>query len=258
MLEFDTETARILENSYLGADITGRRRVSFDILDPRPGEKLLDIGCGNGLLTAELARAVGLAGQVTGVDPSKDMRGPAIERCQEYEWVRIANGDAETLPVGDESIDKAVSIQVFEYLNDIPAALVEVYRVLKPGGRLVIADMHFDTLIWFSENPDRMEKMKASWNEHCVETGLPEVLHSLMQRAGFTIETIRPVVFCDHVLKSDGIAIMMLRLMERYAIQKGHLPEDDVRAWRAEQEKLAQEGRFFFSFNHYVVSARKP
>ena len=60
MLKFDGEVTRILDNAYQGADLTRRRQASFDALQPSPGETILDIGCGNGMLTVELARAVGL------------------------------------------------------------------------------------------------------------------------------------------------------------------------------------------------------
>ncbi len=258
MLEFDAETTRILENCYRGRDISNRRRLSLNALDPQPGDRVLDIGCGNGMLTEELARATGPKGEVIGIDPSADMRQPAIARCRGFEWVTITDGTTHALPVADASVDKAVSLQVFEYLDDVQGALAEVFRILKPGGRVVIGDTHFGSLIWFSDDPERMNRMTASWNRHCTDIVLPETLHGLLQDAGFRIEQIRPLVFCDPVLRQDGIAFMFLRLMERYAIQNGHLPKDEVMQWRAEQEKLAEEGRFFFSLNHYAVSATKP
>lgn len=69
MLRFDEETTRLLDIVYQGADITRRRQASFDALRPAAGETIVDIGCGNGLLTLELARAVGSEGKVIGVVP---------------------------------------------------------------------------------------------------------------------------------------------------------------------------------------------
>lgn len=82
VLNFDAEVTRIFNNAYQGADLTRRRQASFDALQPKPGEKIIDIGCGNGLLTVELARAVGPAGRVIGVDPSNDMRSAGEKRCR--------------------------------------------------------------------------------------------------------------------------------------------------------------------------------
>ncbi|MFP3386288.1 methyltransferase domain-containing protein, partial [Tritonibacter sp. SIMBA_163] len=60
---------------------------------------MVDIGCGNGLLTLELARAVGSEGKVIGVDPSRDMLGPAKERCRAFDCVEILTGTANSLPI---------------------------------------------------------------------------------------------------------------------------------------------------------------
>lgn len=152
MLKFNEETARLMEISYQGADITRRRQASFDALHPIAGNTIADIGCGNGLLTLELARAVGPTGKVFGVDPSRAMREPAIDRCSDFEWVEIVDGTSNKLPFKSGSIDKAVSVQVFEYLDDIAGAISEAHRVLKSGGKLVIGDNHFDSLIWFSDD----------------------------------------------------------------------------------------------------------
>lgn len=257
MLEFDAETARLLDNVYQGADVTRRRQASFNALQPAPGETILDIGCGNGLLTAELARAVGPKGRIIGVDPSTDMRNAGIARCKDFDWVEFFEGTASDLPVASDTVDKAVSVQVFEYLNDIPAAVREAKRTLKPGGKLVIADIHFDSLIWFSRDPERMDRMIAAWDHHFVERRVPAILPPIMRDEGLSDVDISHITICDHQLRPDGLANMMIILMENFAASNGHIPKDEAAAWANEQRELAEQGSFFFSLTQFVVSARK-
>lgn len=257
MLTFDAQTTRLLDTAYQGADITRRRRAAFDALQPGPGETILDIGCGNGLLTAELARAVGHHGRVIGVDPSDDMRQSAIRRCEGFDQVDIVAGTGSEIPVDTGSVDKAVSVQVFEYLDDIPGAVTETHRVLKPGGQLVVGDTHFDSLIWFSRQPDRMDRMNAAWSHHFTQGAVPALLPPILKQAGFVTDSIQPFTFCDHQLKPDGLANMLMILMENYAVANGHVPRDEAAAWAEEQRSLAAEGCFFFSVTFFVVCARK-
>ena len=77
MLKFDDATTKLLEIAYKGSDISLRRRKAFDALHLAEGDTVVDIGCGNGLLAEEIARAVGATGRVIGIDPSEDMRAPA-------------------------------------------------------------------------------------------------------------------------------------------------------------------------------------
>lgn len=258
MLKFDVETTRILEDAYHGADFSRRRRASFDALSPAPGETILDIGCGNGMLTAELARAVGERGRVIGIDPSAEMLAAGEARCSGLPHVTMQKGAADALGLADASADKAVSIQVFEYVADIPAALAEVRRALRPGGRLVLGDMLFGSLVWSSDDPERMARVLAAYEHHLVDPDTPARLPQLLADAGYTVEAVRPVSFTDHVLRPNGLAAMMLILMELYAVQNGHLPAAEAADWVAEQKQRAAEGRFFFSITHVVVSARKP
>lgn len=257
MLQFDAETTRLLDMGYQGADIMRRRRLSFDALSPRPSETILDIGSGNGLLSAELARAVGPNGRVVGVDPSQDMRQSAIQRCGEFDWVSFMDGSVYDLPVETASVDKAVSVQVFEYLDDLPLAISEAARVLRIGGRLVISDIHFDSWIWHSDDQDRMTRMIRCWDEHFVERRVPALLPPIMRDAGCLVEDIRSVTITDHDLRPDGLARMMLTLMESFSTQNGLVPSEEAEAWRMEQEELARQGRFFFSITQFAVVARK-
>jgi arsenite methyltransferase len=181
MLRFDADTAQLMENAYRGSDFTKRRMANFDALAPRTGESLLDIGCGPGFLTTELARAVGEQGQVFGVDPSVDMREAAADRCRGQPNVRILEGSAHALPVPDGAVDGAVAVQVLEYVADLPGALAEIWRALRPQGRLVVGDMHWDSLIWFSDDPERMARMAAAWDRHLAERRVPALLPPLLR-----------------------------------------------------------------------------
>ncbi len=257
MFEFVAETTRLLDSVYQGADVARRRQGSFDALRPGPGETILDVGCGNGLLTLELARAVGPDGRIIGVDPSEDMRQSAEQRCQGQSCVEFAAGSADNLPISSSTIDKAVSVQVFEYLDDIPSALSETHRVLKPGGLLVIGDVHFDSLIWHSDAPDRMEQMVKAWDHHFVERRVPALLPPLLREAGFTVESVTPITICDTQLKPDGLANMMVILMRGFAEAKSLVPAEEAKNWAEEQRLLADSGRYFFSITQFVVTARK-
>ncbi|WP_300033563.1 methyltransferase domain-containing protein [uncultured Roseobacter sp.] len=255
MLKFDEETTKLLEIAYQGCDVTRRRREAFDALHLCEGDTVVDIGCGNGLLSEEIARAVGQTGHVTGVDPSADMRALAQARCSDYPSVQIREGLADALPLKDGQADKAVAVQVLEYLPDIPAAVREVHRVLRPGGRFVAVDTGCGTLDWFSENEARMQRFQAAWDHHYSEARVAARWSGLMRDAGFAAPEIRPFTFCDVTMRPDGIAFMLMHLMSRYAAENGHMPAEETKAWFDEQVALAREGRFFFSLTYYRMSA---
>jgi len=258
MLQFDERTTQLLEEAYLGADFSRRRRASFDALTPSPGDVIADVGCGNGLLTLELSRTLGDQGRIIGIDPSKDMRGAAVKRCAACSNVDILGGTVTDLPLETASADKAVSLQVFEYLDDLPGAVTEIKRILKPGGRLVVGDMHWDTITWFSDHPDRMKAMLETWDGHLVERCIPAVLPPILRDAGYRVDSITALPFTSTNLHPDGLANMMIHLMKPYVVRKGPFTQDDAVAWADEQAQLAKSGRFFFSITHFVITATLP
>ena len=255
MLKFDSETRALLDVSYVGADITRRRMENMAALAPRAGDCVLDLGCGQGLMTADLARAVGPTGQVTGIDPSADMRVEAERRCAVHHNVQILDGNAGMLPLEDESLDGAVSLQVFEYLADVDAALAELHRKLKPDGRLVIGDMQWSTLSWASDAPCRMERMQRAWEQHVAEPDLPARLPAALEAAGFHLVKLRPLPFSAVDLRPDGLPFMLMNLMRVYATQNDLLPAKEAEAWFHEQHARSAQGRFFFSLTHFIAVA---
>lgn len=257
MLQFDDNTTKLLEIAYQGGDVTRRRRKAFDALHLSGGETVVDIGCGNGLLTKEIARAIGQNGRVIGVDPSHNMRTLASTRCAALPSVQIRDGLADALPLQDGEADKAVAVQVLEYLHDIPSAILETNRVLRVGGRFVAVDTGCKTLDWFSDDAARMQRMKAAWDHHYTEPRVAALWPQLMQGNGFSTIEITPFTFCDVTLRPDGIAFMLMHLMSRYATDNGHLTTAEATSWFDEQLDLAKQGRFFFSLTYYRMSAIK-
>ncbi len=257
MLKFDEQTTKLLEIAYQGGDVSRRRRMAYDALDLSAGDEVVDIGCGNGLLTEEIARAVGPKGRVIGIDPSQDMREPAQKRCQDFPTVQIIDGLADALPLQANSVNKAVAVQVLEYLPEIPAAISEAYRVLKAGGRFVAIDTGCRTLDWFSEDEERMRRIQAAWDHHYTEARVAALWPTLSRQAGFGSIAVEPFTYCDVTLRPDGIAFMLMHLMSRYASENGHVTESEATSWFDEQLQLSEQGRFFFSLTYYKMSAIK-
>ena len=110
----------------------------------RPGESVLDVGCGTGVLTQRAARAVGPAGTVWGIDPAPDMIRVALRNAAaEDSPARFKPGIIEEIAFESESFDAAFASFMLHHLPpDVKrAGLREVRRVLKPGGRLVAVDL---------------------------------------------------------------------------------------------------------------------
>lgn len=255
MIEFDAETAAILERAYRGRDFVRRRHANIAALQPTPGARLLDIGCGTGLMLAELSGAVGPDGHVTGIDLSEDMLERARATCEGLPNVTTRIAAADALPFDDATFDGIVSVQVFEYLGDLSPALAECRRVLKPGGRLVIGDMHFDTLAWHSDSPARMQAMIDAWDGHFADRAVPAGLLPRLRDAGLRHVESRPVTFVDTEGRPDGLARMMSILMPAFARSRNAMPEQEIAAWEAEQARLVASGGYFFCFTHVITVA---
>lgn len=117
-----------------------------DVLEPQPGERMLEIGPGTGYYTTEIADWLGPGGRLEVFDIQRQMLDHTMRRVAERGLANVTatQGDARELPFEDASYDAAILITVLGEIPDQDAALREIARILAPGGRLVVGEMFVD------------------------------------------------------------------------------------------------------------------
>jgi len=258
MLEFDAEAARQMEAVYLTADVVQQRREVLRLLALTAGEAVLDIGSGPGLLATEMAQAVGPTGRVCGIDVSDSMLALARSRTVPAGSapVEYRHGGVDAVPYPDGSFDVVVSTQVLEYIADIPAALAEALRVLRPGGRLLILDTDWDSIVWHSTDPDRMRRILLTWEQHLVDPFLPRTLGRHLRQAGFEVAPPRVLPLLNAGYEADSFSGREIPVVARFVTGRDGWTAADVDSWAEDLRTLGPD--YFFSLNRYVFRATKP
>jgi arsenite methyltransferase len=133
----------------------------LSLAELRAGETVLDLGCGAGMDTILAARKVGASGKLIGVDFSPEMIDKATSNALALDLsnVEFRLGDLEALPLENGTVDVAISNGVFNLCPDKPKVLGEVFRVLRVGGRLCMADMILEEHV----TPEKVQLM-GSWS----------------------------------------------------------------------------------------------
>ena len=257
-LQFDQETSRQLLVGYSSPDVAATRIEVLKGLALRAGEHVLDIGSGPGLLLAEMARSVGENGRACGVDASANMNALARDTCGAFPWVELEEADVTSMPFEDASFDAAASTQVYEYVPDVDAALRELSRVLKPGGRAFILDTVFDSITWHTRDPARTKRMLQVFNAHATHQELPFTLSRRLAEAGFMVTHKGILPLFNTELHPNTFAMFYLNVMGSYVSGRDGISEEDVQAFKDEQQALSDAGEFFLSLNRYVFLAVKP
>jgi arsenite methyltransferase len=155
----------------------------------QPGQTVLDLGSGAGFDSFLAARAVGPSGTVIGVDMTREMLAKARENAKKHGFsnVEFCLGEIEALPVADQSVDVIISNCVINLSPEKPRVFAEAYRVLKPGGRLAVAD-----IVATATLPDEIRGDWAAYTGCMAGASQMSDVEEMLRQAGFDKIKIAP------------------------------------------------------------------
>ncbi len=256
-LEFDDELSHIVEIFTALTGAVARRKRILKALELSTGDRVLDVGSGPGNQVFEMSTIVGDSGHIDGVDSAEGAKEIARQRCSEMKNVNFQVGEATDLPFDNETFDVAMSSQVFEYLDDVAAAIGEMYRILKPGGRVLIHDTDWGATLWYSSDPVRMTRIMEVWDRHLADPHLPQTLNRKLAFAGFKNVRTDPFVQVETKYDSTSVSGVLMNFIEGYAVSQG-VNQSEVSDWAADLRAIGSSGDYFFSLNEYIFTAVKP
>jgi ubiquinone/menaquinone biosynthesis C-methylase UbiE len=257
-IDFDAETTQRIERVYETSDAARRRQAVLAALALASGEHVIDIGTGPGFVAREMCAVVEPDGRIVGVDTSEPMLERARARCAAWRFAEFKRGDATNLPVEDGIFDAAVSVQVFEYVSNVEAALGEMYRVLRPGGRAVVVSTDWDSILWHAPNRNRMSRVLAAFDEHCAYSDLPRTLGTKLRRAGFEVRAQSVVSQFNPRCDADTYSHHLIKLMTSFVVGRKGVTAEEAEAWARELRELDERGEYFFCLNQFATVVTKP
>lgn len=231
---------------------------TYTLMNIQPGHQLLDVGCGPGIDTIELARCVDATGHVYGVDIDKDMLAEAdalAEKENLRDRLTHQQADVLTLPFETDQLDACRAERLFQVLPvavDKTQVLNELLRVIKPGGRIVLAD--------------------TDWATASVDYDDPALERKLM---GFFAQQLRPNAYAGRqffrMLKQQGLRNIEIELFPMLVMDYTQTPfgdwlcgealaqaiveTDAIQQWQRSLTELSENGEFYCTVNMVVVSA---
>jgi ubiquinone/menaquinone biosynthesis C-methylase UbiE len=260
MRTYDAKAVARLERHYSTPQIVAQRKQLRAVLQARPGELGLDVGCGPGFLACELAQEVAPGGLIVGIDASRDSIDAAKSRVATNalgKFVEARVGDAASLDFPGEHFDFVVGAQVYCYVPDVGKAIREAARVLRRNGRLVILESDWDMCTWESSDPSLTRRMIAARGEaQYAHAHLPRTLHRLLRAAGLTLVDAQVFPILETSYAPESFGVQSVENTCEAALKQG-LSAHDVAAWERDLNSRKEEGEWFFCLNRFVFTARK-
>jgi ubiquinone/menaquinone biosynthesis C-methylase UbiE len=230
-------------------------RTLIDLLAPKPGEAILDVGCGAGSLDRLLAQRLGKANAITAIDTNPFLlrEAEALAKADGLDGlIHFAPGNAETLPFADASFDCIFSVTVLEEC-DADRALAEMMRVAKPGGRVGVIVRSIDLPQWWSADvPEALRQRAVTPPQSVAAKGVADAsLYRRARQAGLSDLTCFPAL-----VTLDRPEGPIWRYREDHLVAQ--LTPSETAAWQAARDIAADQGLLFMAHPMHCVVGHKP
>jgi len=246
------DTVQKLLNNY--------KILTYEKIHIKPGQRVLDVGCGPGTDTIPLAQQVGSSGQIIGVDYDTKMIAEAEHRAQKAgvgTWVIHKYADAIELPFESNYFDACRSERLFQHLLDPTKAFSEMVRVTKSDGWIVVLDSDWGTLSMDAGETETERLLVRFFAEHIMNNGYSgRHLYRLFKQQGLVeISTqMCGVTFTDYPFTRQ---MLLMDKSEREALAQGVITIQGLEQQHYFWEQANADGDFFASMSMILVSGRK-
>jgi SAM-dependent methyltransferase len=231
---------------------------TFALLQLRPGQRMLDAGCGTGDDARELALGVSPGGLAVGLDFSSTMVSEARKRSLgSNRPVKFCQGDIHHLGFAAEQFDGCRADRTFQHLADPRQALLEIIRVTRSGGRVVIVDPDHESMLVDSPY---LSVTRRFFNFRCDQMRQGTIAHhmpALFKDLGLIDVQVLPMTR----LATDFVeteAIFQLTAGMHLAQQAGVVTAAEAANWIDGLRKEAAAGQFLFSRTYFITAGQKP
>ncbi len=233
------------------------KRESYDLLGATPGRRILEVGCGLGDDAASLAKLVAPGGWVVAIDGSQTMIEAARGRHGDVAGLSFDVADAAHLPFDDASFDACRIDRVLQHVADPASAILEMVRVIRPGGVLVAFDNDWETLTVDSTDRVITRSVVNAFCDRFPSGWIGRRLLPLFLRAGLGDIVIYPKTLVLRELDVADRIYSFLSTADQLA-ETGVISRNDADRWSDELRTADAEGRFFTSYTGFLVSGTRP
>ncbi|MDH2899430.1 MAG: methyltransferase domain-containing protein [archaeon] len=237
------------------------KELSFALLQLKPGDLALDVGCGTGDDVILLAKIVGEKGRAIGIDSSEVMISEAKKRAAKSSNTLNAEfhlGSVYQLDFPDETFNGVIADRVFLHLEEPRKALGEIIRVAKKDGkgRIVTHDPDWDSLVIDSEFKEVTRKIVKTASDWLKNGTAGRRMYGMFKEAGLADVTVNggAVIFTDY---EPSFQHLELEKASKAAVAKGVISEQEQERWVADLQRKGEQGRFLASFTTFRVAGTR-
>jgi SAM-dependent methyltransferase len=248
--------AKFLEDVAALPAVATSFELQLRLLDIKPGNHVLDVGCGIGIQAIAMSRLATPTGKVVGTDISAVMIDIAKSRAATSGFpVEFLTADAASQPFPDRSFDSVRTERVLMYVPDTQRAIHEFKRLLKPGGRLVIFDVDWDGMQIAHQDKVLTRKIIRYASDSLPNGRIGTDLYRQMRNAGFKNVGVKPTGIFGHseimlhVMKRVYEGILQTGISDKVFIQA------EIDNWWKALDEDAKAGDFFISFQGCIAYA---
>lgn len=247
---------RFLDEASADESFQAYKQHSFQLLELGPGQRVLEVGCGTGEDARAMAARVAPNGRVVAVDGSQNMIDTAQRRAEGCELpIEFQIADVHNLPFADDSFDASRADRIFMHLESPPRALAEMMRVTRPGGRVLVYEVDFETLTVDLPDRARTRKIVNTWCDGFRNGWLGRHIPALFREAGLHDVRITPATLWLRY----PVAMQMIgpATVERACVA-GLLSQTEGEDWLRQLRERYKASLLFCTLTGFLVLGRKP